>query len=98
MTIPTPRFNCGDWVYLRQSIATDSGHMTINGKEVARIVQQKRWRIAEVLMVSAAPDNWLIQYQFHHGFSNDSLRLNEHELCDEAEAIAMLELNARNRL
>lgn len=95
MTIPTPKFQPGDWAYFREQIATDNGFASVNGKEVERIRQLRRHFIVGVQIVSDNPDAWVIGCQLR--CLDRTYVVNERELVNEAEAVAMLELIQRNR-
>lgn len=96
MSMPEPKFRCGQNVYFKQSVEKDSGWTAVNGKEVARILQQDRYRICEVHIVETEPDKWEIYYAIRFPLTAQAFNVHEHEIVNAAEAAAILELIKRN--
>lgn len=94
---PIPKFNIGDWCYLRQSVTRDRGHMSINGREVERILLQDKYLITEVIMHQTSNGDWEVYYQFNTALIDKPIRAREMECIDAVEASAILQITARNR-
>ena len=91
------KFQVGAQIYIKQDVINDRTSMNTNGRDVAKILLQHASVVVSAQLELLDTESYVLAYIVrprNRGFDNPSAyaTAREHELCGEAEAVAILKL------